>query len=94
MKINETVHAENRYSTDSPLFRVNFWERHGSDGWNLQAFVLSDAANVIEAIDWINEHKGGRTVELFAEVDDEPIHAFGVPRSADLVRLLGSNPNE
>ena len=94
MRIDETVHSGGSYIDDSPTYRVNFWEGDGKLGWNLQAFVLSETSSVQEVIDWVRTHENGRRVELFVEVDDEAIHAFDDPREADLIRLLGANPNE
>lgn len=59
----------------------------------LEAFVVTDAADVTEVVRWAEESSDGRRVEIFAEMDHEPVRR-GVPRRAGLVRLMGSNPNE
>ena len=95
MRVIETVHAEPRDSTDSPCYRVNFWQA-GPPGysWNLDAYALADVADVAEVLRWVDENSNGRPYEVFAEIGDEPEGTFQTPRKAGLVRLLGTNPNE
>ncbi|GAA1121623.1 hypothetical protein [Citricoccus alkalitolerans] len=89
-----TVHAEPRESVDSPLYRVNFWQKPARGrAWSLDAYALTDAKDVAEVLRWVDEHAHGRRVEVFAEMNDEPEGSFQTPRKTGLVRLLGSNPN-
>lgn len=94
MRAFETVHAEPRDSFESPSFRVNFWDRTAPDhAWNLEAFVLTDVEGITEVLRWAGENARGRRFEVFVEVDEEQVGQFESPRTAALVRLLGSNPN-
>jgi hypothetical protein len=92
MNTSETVHAEPRDFVDAPSYRVNFWQRSG-EAWSLDAFVLTDVADIADVLRWVDQHALGRRFEVFAEIDDEPVWAFKTPRTSALVRLLGSNPN-
>lgn len=92
MRLIETVHAEPRYSVESPSYRVNFWQASGS-AWALDAFALTEVEDVTEVLRWVDAHARGRRFEVFAELDDEPAGSFQTPRTTGLVRLLGSNPN-
>jgi hypothetical protein len=94
MRAFETVHAEPHGSIDSPNYRVNFWQPSPRrTSWNLDAFVLTDVENLTDALRWVNEHAHGRRFELFVEIDEVAATPFETPRAAELVRLLGSNPN-
>ena len=89
-----TVHAEPRENIESPVYRVNFWQKPAAGrGWSLDAYALTDAEDITEVLRWVNENAHGRRVEVFAETDDEPEGSFQTPRKTGLVRLLGSNPN-
>ncbi|GGR14446.1 hypothetical protein ACFOE1_12140 [Agromyces mediolanus] len=95
MRVVATVHAEPRQSIGSPSFRVHFWERTSAErAWNLDAFVLIGARDVGEVLRWAEEHARGRHLEIFVEGDEQPASRFDVPRTAALLRLLGSDPNE
>lgn len=88
-----TVHAEPRGDIDSPVYRVNFWQKPAPGwGWSLDAYALTDAEDITEVLRWVDEHAHGRRVEVFAEMDDEPAGSFQTPRGTGLVRLLGKNP--
>jgi hypothetical protein len=94
MRAVETIHAEPRGSLESPRNRVNFWSRpQPRYAWNLEAYVLTDVGDVLEVLQWVEEHAEGRRYEVFAELDEEPVRAFAEPRTSGLVRLVGSNPN-
>ncbi|WP_181032298.1 hypothetical protein [Arthrobacter sp. ZGTC212] len=94
MRISETVHAENRYTVDSPFYRVNFWEQASPPrGWMLDAYILSEVEDLTEVYQWIEENARGRRFELFVEMQEEPLGPFTSPRTSDLIRLLGRNPN-
>ncbi len=93
MHVTETVHAESRFSVESPGYRVNFWQKTSLGSWNLDAYVLSDVDDVGEVLRWVEEHASGRRFEVFAELDAETLGAFETPRFTGLVRLLGTNPN-
>lgn len=89
-----TVHAEPRKSVDVPTYRVNFWQRPAPGwAWSLDAYALTDAADISEVLQWVGEHAHGRRFEVFAEMDEESAGSFQTPRKSGLVRLLGSNPN-
>lgn len=91
MEVHETPHAENTTFIDSTTYRVNFWKPSGQV-WELQAYVLTQASAVTEVLEWVEENRHGRRVEVFAEMKAEPVTP-GVPRTAGLVRLIGENPN-
>lgn len=91
MRASETVHAEPRDSIDSPNYRVNFWTP--GQGWALDAHVLTEVTDVAEVLTWVHENAAGRRFEVFAELNPEPVGAFQAPRTAGLLRLVGSNPN-
>lgn len=95
MRAHETVHAEPGRILGHPTYRVNFWERPGPDtGWQLDAFALTEANDVAEAMAWADEHSRGRRFELFVEIENEAVHDFQTPRRADLIRLTGTDPND
>lgn len=91
MRAFETYHAENSHFIESTVYRVNFWSPGAA--WALDAYVLTEAEDVTEVLRWADEHARGRRFEVFAEMEDEPVGPFESPRTAGLVRLLGSNPN-
>lgn len=94
MQASATVHSEPRDIVNVPAYRVNFWERPSdATGWNLDAYVLTDVADVTEALQWVNANARGRRFELFAETDLQLVGPFQHPRTAGLARLLGSDPN-
>ena len=94
MDVVKTVHAEPRGFVGSPVYRVHFWQQPPPGyGWPLEAYVLTDAEDITEVLNWVEEHARGRRVEVFAELDEEPVGAFTTPRKTRLLRLLGSNPN-
>ena len=94
MRPIETVHSESREAVDSPAYRVNFWERASPEqGWNLDAFALTDVENVTEVLRWVDEHARGRRFEIFVEMEEEPEASFHTPRTTGLIRVAGSNPN-
>lgn len=91
MRIEPTPHAANTARLPNPAYRVNFWTPSG-EVWALRAFVITGATDVTEVLQWVEENKDGQHVEVFAEMDTEPVEP-GVPRQAGFVRLLGNNPN-
>lgn len=94
MRISETVHAENRCTIDSPFYRVNFWERASPrHGWLLDAHVVNEVESVMDVYRWIEDNARGRRFELFVEMQEEPLGPFTSPRTSDLIRLAGTNPN-
>lgn len=94
MRVIETVHAEPRELLGSPIYRVHFWQQPAPGySWPLEAYVLTEAEGVTEVLNWVEEHARGRQVEVFAEMDEEPVGSFTTPRRTGLLRLLGSNPN-
>jgi hypothetical protein len=94
MRIWPTVHCESEQRIDVPSYRVNFWERPApAFGWNLEAWVLSDATGIAEVVTWITKNSAGRRYELFVESEEPRDSPFEVPRTAHLVRLSGTNPN-
>lgn len=95
VRAHETVHAEPRQVRDHPTYRVNFWERPWPDTvWQLDAFALTEANDVAEAMQWAEDHARGRRFELFVEADDEAVHDFQTPRQSNLIRLAGTDPND
>lgn len=94
MRAVETVHAENSDFVYSPNYRMNFWQQPPPEpGWNLDAFVLTEAEGITEVLRWVEAHARERRFEVFAESHEEPVGAFESPRKAGPIRLLGSNPN-
>lgn len=90
-----TAHAEPDTVREAPVYRVHFWQRPSAEyAWNLDAYILIDAEDVTEVLRWIDLNSRGRRCELFVEVDDEPSGEVDEPRTSDLVRLLGRDPNE
>ena len=100
MKVIPTVHAEPRTTVNAPAYRVHFWERPAPDwAWNLDAHVLTEAADIVEVLSWVDDNARGRRVEVFVEMDemdemDKEPQGFHVPRECGLLRLLGSDPND
>lgn len=88
MHAREVDQSNERIRIESPLYRVNFWEQPAPGyGWNLDAWLLDECVDVREAIAWARDHATGRRFEVLANVSEE--------RETDqLVRLVGTNPNE
>ncbi len=59
----------------------------------LDAYILSEVEDLTEVYQWIEENARGRRFELFVEIQEEPLGPFNSPRTSDLIRLLGRNPN-
>jgi len=94
MRASETVHAESRELIDSPNYRVNFWQQPSPGAaWNLEAYVLTEAIDFTEVLQWVNDQAAGRRFEVFIEINQEHIHPFAAPRTTGLIRVLGTNPN-
>lgn len=94
MRASETVHADSRDLIDSPNYRVNFWQQASPEyGWNLEAYVLTEAEDFTEVLQWVNDQAVGRRFEVFVEIDREHVRPFGTPRTTGLIRVLGTDPN-
>lgn len=94
MRASETVHAEPKYLVDSPSYRVNFWRQPAPEyGWNLEAYVLTEAIDFAEVLQWVEDHADGRRFEVFVEATNETVHTYGEPRTTGLIRVLGTDPN-
>jgi hypothetical protein len=94
MRASETVHAEPRDLIESPIYRVNFWQKPApGHAWNLDAYALTDAKDFSEVLQWVNDHAVGRRFEVFVEIDQEHVQSFGTPRTTGLIRILGTDPN-
>lgn len=87
-----------RASTQSNAYsyRVNFWVKppRKNWSWSLDAYILFGVPDVREVLAWVDEHSKGRQAEVFIELDGEPPTPFETPRRANLVRIMGTNPNE
>ena len=59
----------------------------------MDEYALTEVDDVAEVLCWAGDHARGRQLELFAEIDEEPAGPFENPRTAGLIRLLGSNLN-
>lgn len=92
MRAYETVHAEPSDSIEDPSYRVNFWSPSGST-WALDAWVLVEARDIKEVLQWVEKQAEGRRIEVFVEMAEEPVKPFQSPRSSGLIRLYGTNPN-
>ena len=77
-------------------YRVNFWVKppRKNWSWSLDAYILFGVPDVREVLAWVDEHSKGRQAEVFIELDGEPPTPFETPRRANLVRIMGTNPNE
>ena len=93
MRIFATTHSEAASIVDAAPYRVNFWQQV-SDSWNLEAYVLTEARDVVEVLLWVEDNREDRQVEVFVEMDEELIEPYGEPRVAGLVRLVGTDPNQ
>ena len=92
LEAHRTDHAENSYELAYPIYRVNFWERTDEmSAWKLDAHYLTGVDSVLEALAWVHRHARGRRFELFVEAGDNRTSGA---RTAPLVRLAGTNPNE
>jgi hypothetical protein len=93
MIVSATTHAEPRLLETDITYRVDFW--HPSDrNWNLDAYVVTDAADAREVLTWIVENlTEGCTFELYVEVDAPPVDSAVAPRRSGLIRIAGENPN-
>ncbi|MCP3426047.1 hypothetical protein NBM05_08530 [Rothia sp. AR01] len=71
---------------------MNFWQRSG-EAWALEAYILTEAGDVLQVLRWVEENRRDRVVEVFVEIENEPIGDFMEERRASLVRVYGENPN-
>jgi len=94
MRAFRTVHAEPSAVFERPFYRVNFWELAPEGAWLLDAYVLVDILDVDQALRWADDHAAGRRFELFVEASAVGESNFTAPRTVDLFRLFGTNPNE
>ncbi|WP_052460691.1 hypothetical protein [Microbacterium gorillae] len=92
LEAHRTEDAEHDYELAYPIYRVNFYAFAAPDGpWQREGWYLSGVDSVLEALAWVHARARGRRFELFAEA-----HSVSPSerRTAPLVRLAGSNPNE
>ena len=95
MITSATTHSEPRLLETRAVYRVDCWNLAPGGAWGLDAFVLTEAADVTEALQWVSENlRTGSKFELYVEVDAEPIRTPGTPRTSHLIRLAGENPNQ
>lgn len=93
MIASHTTFPNPRFFETRPVYRVNFWAPSPTGAWNLDAFILSGAADMIEVLKWVESQRDGRKVEVFVEVDSEPSASADVQRGSALVRILGEDPD-
>lgn len=93
MKVTMTVHAEPEFTNMSPTYRVNLWVASGPS-WALDAYVLAEASDFFEVAEWVRNKGHTGPYEIFTETDELAETDFHTPRSSNLIRLVGTNPNE
>ncbi len=91
LEAHRTDHAEHSFELAYPIYRVNFFEPDTSGSWKLDAYYLTGVDSVLEALAWVHRHARTRRFEIFVEAGDS---RSADARTAPLVRLAGSNPNE
>lgn len=94
MEAIPTAHAEPRELLLFPTYRVHLWHPTG-ESWNLDAYILTGAETVSQALEWVNETMDpGQKFELFVETEGEYAAPPEEPRKAGLIRLLGEDPTD
>lgn len=91
---SRTTFADPHFREVTPVYRVDFWEATPGGAWGLEAVVLTGASDVDEVMHWVEDHRHGRRVELFVEIDGGPAVSEVVPRRYGLIRLKGEDPND
>lgn len=87
MEVVPTNESHETFRVDSPLYRVNFWERPRPEyGWNLDAYLLENCADVTQALLWALGEARGRRFQLFVNSEQSK-------ESDTLVCLYGDDPN-
>lgn len=89
-----TTFADPHFREVTPVYRVNFWASAPHGAWGLESVVLVGASDVREVLDWIDDRRHGREVELFVEIDGGPAVPDDVPRKYGLIRILGDDPTD
>ena len=69
------------WEADAEAYRVVFWSGPG----RCEEHELTDAADVVEVLRWVEEHRAGRTAEVFVRRT--------APEGLGLIRLLGGRPD-
>lgn len=84
ISINE---SHETFRVNSPLYRVNFWEKpRPGYGWNLDAYLLEQCPDVTQALLWALGEARGRRFQLFASIEE-------TVESDTLICLFGDDPN-
>lgn len=91
LEAHRTDHAEHSFELAYPIYRVNFFEPDASGSFRLDAYYLTGVDSVLEALAWVHRHARTRRFEIFVEAGDSRTPDA---RTAPLVRLAGSNPEE
>lgn len=90
MEAVETDPRDATILTDSPNYRVDFWD----DGLACDTWRLRDVVDVREALAWAETNCGDRTFVLYVEyVDDPPSARDGPDGTVGLCRLIGEDPS-
>ncbi|MEO8262323.1 MAG: hypothetical protein ABI566_07110 [Pseudolysinimonas sp.] len=90
MDVRAGRHIEYYELVEKPAYRVHFWHVATGLAANLDAHILTDAADVQEALDWAGANSEGRPWEMFALFERLPSLASN-PESW-WVRLHGTSP--
>lgn len=70
MEAHQTLKGEGLDQVLRARYRVHYWERPTANhAWNLDAWILSDCANVFEALAWSSDHSAGRHYQVFVISD-------------------------
>lgn len=73
---------------NSPIYRVNFWEKpHPDYGWNLDAYLIVGDADIVRVLLWTLGEANGRRFQVFVSADE-------VEEPDTLVCLYGDDPND
>ena len=79
-----------------PSYVVIFWEQ-GTDpagapaGYAADEWLLSDVDDLADVVQWIEERRAGREVELLVGL---PSSTAGAGTESSYVRLMGADPTE
>lgn len=76
------------------MYRIDFWALAPGGAWGLDAYIVKNATDVLEVVEWANNQCNGRPFEIFVETDEDTPVVEEEQRNQGLIRVLGEAPDE